>query len=98
MRWPIAHPMIMQGKNIPQGTAVPDVINVNIIQTEQNIITLTILNLLSPARKVLIISDWVSKNKVANLLYYPSGQSNYLTETCFSTRKSSGEISSQPRK
>ena len=69
----------MQGRNIPHGTAVPEVMYMKVIQFAKKISMFMVLKELPFVMNILSTVDCPSNIKVASLLYYPSGQLNCLT-------------------
>ena len=62
---PRPHPMTMPGKNMPQGTAVPEVMYVKNIQPPTKIIMFDCKNVLPSVIKILRTSVCLDKNIVA---------------------------------
>jgi len=62
---PRPHPMTMQGKKMPQGTAVPEVMYVKNIQIPTKIAMFDCKNLLPSVIKILSTSVCFDKNRVA---------------------------------
>jgi hypothetical protein len=57
--------MTMQGRKIPQGTAVPEVMYVKKIQLATNIAIFDCRKLFPSVMKIFKTSDYLEKNKVA---------------------------------
>lgn len=66
--WPNAHPIKIQGRKIPQGTAVPEVMQVKKYQQQANIIRFTSVKSFPSDIKVLIVLLYESNKSVASLL------------------------------